>query len=315
MKPRPPDASPAWWSQTRALLARAFGTVQVRQIGLEAPASAVADHHALEATCWPAPASGTGEQGWRLEAGTHTWQPPSAAGGGGDLDAAALPCAVSGNAAAFLASSGVHGGKADVLVPKVQALEIGHKEIGHNNSGAGTTLPLSVCLAGGQARVLPVSLPAPPVHAVPLALLGGSPAARARDGRGGIAAFAAPRTGSQLARLTRVPLLRRRTHAPLGTDRAKHFAAETQALASACGAKVEEVVFVASFTQVPLALVQQMAVTPDGDALRLWLRADALASGAGWTAARVTIVLGRRRDTGEAIRAVLPEARAAGRKQ
>ena len=137
----------------------------------------------------------------------------------------------------------------------------------------------------------------------------------ARDRRSGVPLFGVPRAWTQLDRVTRVPLLRRRAAPSAEAGGGERFLAERQALASSCGATAEDVVVLAAFPHIPLTLVQQMAVTPDGETLRLWLRPEALASGAGWTAARVTIVLGWRRSTEETIRAVLPQSQTAERKR
>jgi len=307
-KPMSDDASP-WWSQARAALARLFGHVQVRELGLNAPCIGAFPSQA-EAVAWPAPAGGAHENTWLFTAGTQKWQPPAVPAGGGELNGAALLCMVSGSAVPHLPETGVHGGKADALSPQVRAVDISQGE-----GGSGTVLPIAVGFSGGQACPLPVALPLPPVRAVSVALEGSKRMAAGREKRSGVPAFGAPRAWSQIDRITRVPLLRRRAVPSGGAGAKDGFIAERQALASACGAAVEDVTLLASFPHVPLTLVQQMAVTADGELLRLWLRPEALASGAGWTASRVTIVLGRRRLTGETIRAVLPETQTAGRKQ
>ncbi len=304
-----PNASPPWWNQTRAALARMFGPVQVRQLGLDAPGLANVTR-ASEATAWPAPGAGARENDWSPGAQMQAWQPLAAPAGGGNLDAAFLPCVVSGSIVPCLPPERVHAEIVRVRMPETQA-----RDIGAGTFGAAVVLPLAVSLPGGQAFGLPIALSAPTGHAVSVAPTGGEAAAAKRGGRGGVPAFRAPQMASSLARITRVPLLRRRAVLPANADIEECFAAERRALASACGATESEVKLLASFPHIPLVLVQQMAVTPDGEALRLWLRPEALASGAGWTAARVSIVLGRRRSTGETIRAVLPEARTAGRKQ
>ncbi len=316
MKPNHPDMSSPWWSQTRAALARVFGHVQVRQLEMDTLASGTAAR-GLEAFLWPAPAAGAQENAWLPSAVVQNWQPPIVPAAGEDLDGTALSCTVSSTLVPHLPETGVLGGNADALSPPVRAVSVRPGEY-----GAITVLPLAVRLSGGQPCLLPVALPMPPVQAVSVAL---ERSGRAEErsgraeagggGRSGIPAFRAPRLWARLDRITRVPLLRRRMAPPAGEGAAQDFLAERQALAAACGAALEEVKWVASFPRVPLTLVQQMAVTPEGDALRLWLRSDLLESGAGWTAAQVTLVLGRRRGTDKIIRAVLPQTRPAGRKQ
>lgn len=309
MKENMSEGSSSWWNQTRAALARIFGHVEVRQVGLSAPR--LADSHSqADAVVWPAPAAGARENGWLPATGTQKWQPPAVSLAGGDLNEAALPCLVSGSLVPHLPETGVQREEARFPAPTIWAADIGT-----NSSGAAAVLPASVRLSGGQVCLLSAALLVPPVHAVSVELSGRSRLGAVRDKRSGIPIFGAPRTWSRLDRITRVPLLRRRTALRAGAGVEGRFLAERQALAASCGATVEEVQLVASFPHVPLVLVQQMAVTPDGNALRLWLRPEALASGGAWTAARVTIVLGRRRLTGETIRTVLPEAPTAGRKR
>jgi len=308
MTPQGPKESLNWWHQTRAALARVFGHVQVRECGLETPIGI--SEAASDAVVWPAPASGGRENGWTLVTGTQAWQPLAAPKGGGNLDGAALPCVVGDNAVPFLGEGGVHEGKLSALSVEVHAADM-RQEFGT----AATVLPLSVLFSGGQPCLAPVTLPMPSVHAVSTGLDGVARMTIKRDGRSGVPAFRAPRTWSRLDRITRVPLLCRRAVVLAGVDTQEAFAAERRALAAACKSTVEEVKLLASFPHVPLSLVQQMAVTPDGSALRLWLRPEPLAAGAAWTVARVTIVLGRRRSTGESIRAVLPEPHGPGRKQ
>lgn len=293
----------------RAALGRVFGTVQVRRWEPDAPGVG-AGTRVSDATAWDAPQPGMQERDWRLMTDTHLAKPPSAGLGGGGLDAATVPCTASDNAVPQLSARGVGGGPAGVPPPDVASADL--------EPGAGQpviVLPVEVGLAGREALEVPVALPLPRVLPADVVLPGGRCVQAARHGRMGVPGFGVPRTASSLARAVWVPLVRRRAVLPADADIAESLGAARHALAAACGASVEEVKLIASFPHVPLALVQQMAVSADGEALRLWLRPEALASGAGWTAARVTVVVGRRRATGEPIRAVLPEAGPAGRKR
>ncbi len=302
------DHSSPWWNQARAALARIFGAVQVRQVGLtelRAAASRAPD----DATEWPAPGVGLQEKTWAPVTDTLGWQPPVALQGGPDLNDAVLGCTVGANAVPHLPETSLHGGATPVFAASVQAADLAPRA-----GGAGSVLPVSVSLAGGEPHALLLGMPVPTVHAPFVVLERAGGGAKGRDRRSGVPAFGPPQIGARLDRITRVPLLRRRRPGEQGAEGAAGLEDAHQALAAASGTAREEITLLAVFPHVPLTLVQQMAVTPDGEWLRLWLRPDLLASGAGWTAVRVTMVLGRQKRTGETLRAILPEARTVGRK-
>lgn len=290
------------WEQARAALARLFGHVSVQHLPLDALGQGVAGKTS-EATRWADPLPGPREGGWQLEAVTAVWDAPACQPGAQNTDFAAVPCLVSANHAPHLVGDGVQGG-----APGPARVEIYAVDAGRGASWAGTVWPLPLTLTGGEAYRLPIQFGDVTLRFAPLTLAGGgTPEAAARRGRSsGVPPVRVPETKSYLAVLTRVPMTRRRAVPLPGVDPQVAFAAERHHLAASCGAPVDDVLLLAAFPRVPLALVQQMAIGGDGETLRLWLRPQGL--GGKGRAATVTVVLGRRRSTGELIRAVMTTA-------
>lgn len=110
------------------------------------------------------------------------------------------------------------------------------------------------------------------------------------------------RVRAGLAPILRAPITCNRLMAPPGSASSAAFAPERQLLAAASGIPEADVALIGVFPHVPLGAVQKLSVTPDGTALQIWVRPEALDRGR--SIPTVTVVLGRQRSTSKMLQAV-----------
>lgn len=247
----------------------------------------------------PEPAQGIREMECRPGARVLAHITPEARAGGGGVDLAAVITVISGNGALGNGDCRTHAASiapdaARVFAPRSSQWQFGALGVSEEPTqpigGACRMLPLdglSVPRMGRLATVLPKFARAPKMP-------------RLAAGADGLPRFRRMVVRNGMGAVSRIPLIRR----SLAVDRSTPTAhPEERARLAAMGKTTpDRVLVVGIFPAVPVAVVSRLALEPDGTELRVWLKPEALASGA--TPKMLTLLVGRDRETGKTIQTV-----------
>ncbi|BDI34383.1 hypothetical protein CCAX7_64340 [Capsulimonas corticalis] len=287
------------WEAVRRALGKWVTRTEVRALpsGSMLSLPAVPDDDLLTG---PEPGQGLREWECRPEARVLTHLAPDAPPGGEGVDLAAVITIVSGDAAL---------GDGDCLVHETpvapSAAQIYSPAPGKWEAGAIDIHDARTALAGGACRALKFSaMSAPKVGRLATVLpkfarapkiprLGGGPDGLPRPRRMVI------RNGMGV--ISRIPLVRR----SIAVDRSTPAAHPEERARLAVTGKTtpDRVLVVGMFPSVPVAAVSRLALEPDGNELRIWLKPDAIVAGA--PPKMLTLLVGRDRESGKTIQTVL----------
>lgn len=241
-------------------------------------------------------ARGSWEDAWHPRTDIVHWPLPTAGAGGMGADLASVATIISANAS-LAAAAGPVRCPAWCITDRIPQMSDATHEILTRPSVTASLVRFGALMvrsvdsfrAAGDVRLIPVPRPA-------LKKQSGN---NARSWN-----FLPPRMQSDLRILARVPIFRDALASPPGQEPGEAFAAERRQLAASAQIEEADVLLLGVFPQVPLAMVEKLAVIAEGRSrLQIWLQPAALVAGPRGVKL-ATIILGRQRSTGRTLQAI-----------
>ena len=268
------------WENVRRALARLFANTDVRHIPLARITPAPVIRHPQEIGN-AVSASGAREDNWQPLAAVLV--APALRAETGSQEADLMPRAI--------VVEGLGGWGTQGCLVKAEPL---HSAAALVNNGGGAHWKLNTAL---RVRDAPLTVREPACRVA--RMLSGK--LRVAQIRRELWSGKAAHVQSGLFPLAQIPLTRLRLAVPETMNKA--LAAGRRQLSIASGVPLEDLILMGLYPDIPVAAVNRLAVEDSGRVLRFWLKPEALTTLISQR--RVTLVIGRRRSSGQIVQMVL----------